>query len=161
MGLEQCAHPLQIQRLVWGPNVSGGWLRSLTFPGRTPMSLWIIIYLGLFGVLSVGGLWDDYRDRRPTWFLACAVASNLTVVYLFVAFWQPSLRSPLGLAAPVAFIASMCWEIFQAVEDIRGLRADPELSETQQRVIATITAIALPVICLPAFIVAGISAFRV
>ena len=125
------------------------------------MSWWIVIYFGLFGVLSAGGLWDDYRDRRPAWFLACAFASNLTVAYLFVAFWQPALRSPLGVVAPVAFIASMCWELFQAVEDIRGLRANPELSETQRRMVATITAIALPVICLPAFVVAGICAFRV
>ena len=123
------------------------------------MSWWIIGYLGLFVVLSAGGLWDDYRDRRPAWFLACAVLSNLTVIYLFVAFWQPSLRSLLGLVAPVAFIVSMCWELFQAVEDIRGLRADPELSETERRVVATMTAVALPLVCLPAFIVAGISAF--
>jgi hypothetical protein len=123
------------------------------------MSWWIVSYLGLFGVLSAGGVWDDYRDRRPAWFLACAVLSNLTVIYLFVAFWQPFLRSLLGLVAPVAFIASMCWELFQAVEDIRGLRADPKLSETERHVVATITAVALPLVCLPAFIVAGISAF--
>jgi hypothetical protein len=123
------------------------------------MSWWIIGYLGLFGVLSAGGLWDDYRDRRPAWFLACAVLSNLTVIYLFVAFWQPSLRLSLGLVAPVAFVASMCWELFQAVEDIRALRADPELSETERGVVATMTAVALPLVCLPAFIVAGISAF--
>jgi hypothetical protein len=53
-----------------------------------------------------------------------------------------------------------CWELFQAVEDIRGLRADPELSETERRVMETITAVALPVICLPAFVIGGISAFR-
>ena len=124
------------------------------------MSWWIIIYLGLFGVLSAGGLWDDYRTQRPAWFLALAVVSNLTVIYLFVAFWQPSLRSLLGLVAPVAFIASMCWELFQVVEDIRGISADPELSKIQQLVFATIAAVALPVICVPAFVVAGISAFR-
>jgi hypothetical protein len=126
---------------------------------RTRMSWWIISYLGLFGLLSAGGVWDDYRDRRPASFLACAGLFNLTVIYLFVAFWQPSLRLALGLVAPAAFIASMCWELFQAVEDIRGLRADPELSETQRRVVATITAVALPLVCLPAFVVAGISAF--
>jgi hypothetical protein len=125
------------------------------------MSWWIITYLGLFGILSAGGLWDDYNERRPAWFLACAVASNLTVIYLFLAFWQPSLRSSLGLAAPAAFIASMCWELFQVIEDFRGLRADPKLTETQQRVVATVTAVALSLICLPAFIMAGISAFRV
>ena len=124
------------------------------------MSLWTIIYLALFGVLGMAGLWDDVRDRRPTWFLGCAVISNLTVIYLFVAYWQPSLRAPWGVVAPLAFVASMCWELFQAVEDIRALRSDPELSEGQQRVVASVAAIALPVMCLPAFVVAGISAFR-
>jgi len=124
------------------------------------MSLWTIIYLAFFGVLAAAGLWDDVRDRRPTWFLGCAVLSNLTVLYLFVAYWQPSLRVPLGVVAPLAFVASMCWELFQAIEDIRALRSDPELSEGQQRVIASVAAIALPAMCLPAFVLAGISAFR-
>jgi hypothetical protein len=124
------------------------------------MSMWTIIYLALFGVLAAAGLWEDVRDRRPTWFLGCAVISNLIVIYLFVAYWEPSLRAPWGLAAPLAFVASMCWELFQAVEDIRALRSDAELSEWQQRVIAGVTAIALLVICLPVFVVAGISAFR-
>jgi hypothetical protein len=123
------------------------------------MPWWVISYLALFGALSAGGVWDDYRDRRPAWFLACAVLSNLIVIYLFVALWQPSLRLPWDLVAPVAFIASMCWEVFQAVEDIRSLRADPELAEAQQRALATITAVALLLVCLPAFIIAGISAF--
>jgi len=124
------------------------------------MPLWSIIYLGVFGVLAAAGLWDDIRDRRPPWFLGCVVVSNLTVLYLFAAYWQPSLRTPLGVLAPVAFGASMCWELLQAVQDIRAIGADPELSQTGQRVIARITAIALAVICLPAFIAAGISAFR-
>ena len=125
------------------------------------MAWWVILYLGLFAVLSVAGLLDDYRDRRPAWFLACAVASNFTVIYLFVAFWQPSLLSGLGVVAIAAFIASMCWELFQAIADIRALRADPELSDTQQRVVAGMTVVALLLICLPAFVIAGMSAFRV
>lgn len=76
------------------------------------MSWWTILYLGVFGALAAGGLWDDYRDRRPVWFLACSILSNLTVVYLFVAFWQPSLRSPLGVVAPVVFLAATGWELF-------------------------------------------------
>jgi hypothetical protein len=124
------------------------------------MSLWTITYLALFGMLAAAGLWEDVRDRRPAWFLGCAIISNLTVIYLFVAYWHSSLRPPWGLVAPLAFVASMCWELFQAVEDIRALRSDPELSDREQRVIAGVTAIALPVICLPAFVVAGISAFR-
>ncbi|MEZ6065614.1 MAG: hypothetical protein R3B90_07850 [Planctomycetaceae bacterium] len=126
---------------------------------RKRMAWWTIGYLVLFGLLAVAGLWDDARNRRPAWFLGCAVVSNVTVIYLFVAFWQPSLRVPLGWAAPVLFVASMCWELFQSFEDLRGLRVDPQVSETQQRAMATITAGVLLMVCLPAFIVAGISAF--
>ena len=124
------------------------------------MSWWAIIYLALFGVLGAAGLWDDVRERRPTWFLGCAVISNLTVGYVFVAYWQPSLRAPWGLVAPLAFVASMCWEVFQAVGDVRALRYDPELTARGQRVISSVAAIAVSVICLPAFVVAGISAFK-
>ena len=123
------------------------------------MPWWSIIYLALFGVLAAAGLWDDFRDRRPAWFLGCVVFSNLTVIYLFASYWQPFLRAPLGVMAPVAFVASMFWELYQAFLDIRAISADPELSKTGQRTIAGITAIALPITCLPAFIVAGISAF--
>ncbi len=124
------------------------------------MSWWAIIYFGLFGVLSVAGLWDDFFERRPAWFLACAVASNLIMADLIVAFWRPSLSAALGIVAPVAFVVSMCWELFQAVEDLRTLHSDPDLSESEQRFVTIFTAITLPVLCLPAFIVAGISAFR-
>ena len=124
------------------------------------MPWWSIIYLGFFGLLAAAGLWSDYREGRAAWFLACALFSNLTIIYLFVAFSEPSLRSRLGSVAPVVFVAAMCWELFQAVEDIRGLRSDTELAESQRRVIATLTAVGLSLICLPAFVVAGISAFR-
>lgn len=124
------------------------------------MTWWIAIYLGLFAVLSAGGLWDDYRDRRPPWVLVCAAGSNLTLVYLFVAFWQASLRTPLGSVAPLAYVAAMWWELFQAVRDIRRLRADSELSETQRQRFAIAIAFTLLAFCLPVFILAGVSAFK-
>lgn len=123
------------------------------------MSWWFGIYLGLYAVLSAAGLRDDYRDRRPAWFLASAIASNLTVAFFFIAFWQPSFCAPLGLAAPLAFIAAMCWEWFQTAQDIRRLCAEPGLSAPQQRLIAIISTLFSLTICLPAFAVAGISAF--
>ncbi len=124
------------------------------------MTWWTLLYLGFFAALALAGLWSDYRDRRSAWFLGAAVLSNLTVVYLFVAYWHPALRTPLGLVAPVAFLAAMGWELFQAVEDIRGIRSDPELTERGQRVVAAIVAVVLPVLCLPAFVVAGMAALR-
>ena len=124
------------------------------------MSWWAIIYFGLFGVLSVAGLRDDFCERRPAWFLACAVVSNLIVAYLIVAYWREFLSAAWGIVAPVAFVVSMCWELFQAVEDLREWHSDPDLLESEQRFVTIFTAITFPVMCLPAFIIAGISAFR-
>jgi hypothetical protein len=124
------------------------------------MSWWAVVYFGLFGVLSVAGLWDDFCERRPAWFLTCAVVSNLIVAYLIVAYWRQSLSAALGIVAPVAFVVSMGWELFQEVEYLHEMHSDPELSEGEQNVFTHITAIVTLAICLPAYIVAGISAFR-
>lgn len=120
------------------------------------MPWWILVYFIMFCVLSVAGIWDDCRDRRPAWFLGCAIVSNVIIAYLFVAYWQPTMRSALGSIASAAFVAAMCWELFQATEDIRALQTAPEFS----RAVTVVTAITYPVICSPAFIVAGLTAFR-
>jgi hypothetical protein len=119
------------------------------------MPWWAVLYFFMFCLLSVAGIWDDCRDKRPVWFLGCAIVSNVIIAYLFVAYWQPTMRVPLSSIASVAFLAAICWELFQAAEDIRALRTATEFSST----LTVITAITYPVICLPAFIVAGISAF--
>jgi hypothetical protein len=70
-----------------------------------------------------------------------------------------SLRAPSGTVAPAAFLAATAWEAFQAVEDLRRLRADPELAGGEPSLLATAATIGLVVLCLPAFVVAGHSAF--
>jgi hypothetical protein len=120
------------------------------------MPWWAVVYFTLFCVLAVAGIWDDCRDRRPAWFLGCAIASNVIIAYLFVAYWQPAMRPPLDSIASAAFVAAFSWELFQAWEDLRALHTSPEVSPT----VTAITAMAYPVICSPAFIVAGLSAFR-
>lgn len=127
----------------------------------TRMPWWVIVYLVLFVALAAAGLWDDVQDRRPAWFLTCAILSNLAVVYLFLAFWRPVLRVPLGYAALIAYFASMCWEACQAVGDLRSLRNDPALVAKQRDILAVVAAVATLVISLPAYVVAGISAIDV
>ena len=106
------------------------------------MSWWAIVYLVLFGVLAAAGLWDDFRDRRPAWFLGCAAVSNLTIIFLFVAFWQPSLRSSAGLGSTSDIHRRDGLGVVSGGRGHPRTGADPELSERQQRVVATIAAIA-------------------
>lgn len=122
------------------------------------MPWWAILYLVCFTALGVAEVWGDCRDRRPEWFLACAIFSNLAVVYLFVAFWQPFLRVPLWHGAPVIYLAAVFWEFSSIVDDVRSLHGDPNMRETQRRIVPVVTATMTMAICLPAFVVAGISA---
>jgi hypothetical protein len=64
------------------------------------MPWWAFLYLGLFAALAVAGVWGDH-ERRPAWFLTCAVLSNLAVVCFFVGFWRPMVRVPLIYVAPI------------------------------------------------------------
>jgi hypothetical protein len=125
------------------------------------MRWWTLTYLVLFGLLSVGGLWDDYRKRRPVLFLGCAALSNLVVGYLLLAFWYPSLRAVFGFVTPVMFIAAVGWEVFEFAEDVRAFRNDSSLSASDKRIVAAIGILATPMLCLPAFMLSGIVAFRI
>lgn len=122
------------------------------------MPSWAILYLICFAALGVAGVWVDCRERRPAWFLTCAILSNLAVIYLFITFWRPVFRVPLWYAAPVIYLASVFWEVFSMVDEIRSLRGEPSMGDPERRIVAVVTAVATSVLVLPAFIVAGMSA---
>src|SRR5688572_274902 len=123
------------------------------------MTLWTALYFGLFLVVAASGLFHAYRDETPRLHLIACALSDLTISYLFLAFWYPALRPPFTVAAP-AFVAAVFWSIFDIVEDIRTLPLDPNLSETRLRAMGALTLITLLLVNGPAFAIAGISAFR-
>jgi peptidoglycan/LPS O-acetylase OafA/YrhL len=108
---------------------------------------WSQLYLALFLILAIAGLWDDYRSNRQIWFLIAAGASNVIIVYLFVSYWHPSMAHSVGYFAPIAYVGAVLWELYQARLDLNATGEDPE-----DRV-AVIVGVALTtVISLPAFI---------
>lgn len=119
------------------------------------MTWWIQLYLVLYVIFSIAGLWDDYRSKRQIRFFIGAGFSNSIVVFLFVCYWHASGLSGMGGIAQVAFVGAMGWELFQAIQDIK---AEKEDSGSLGDVILG-PALAAE-ISLPAYIVAGISAFR-
>ncbi len=119
------------------------------------MPWWAILYLGLFGLLAVGGLENDMENRRPAWYLGCAVLSGATIMYLFVAYWQPWLRAIPGAAVPLAFAAAAGWALYQLFDNARSILTDPGISSGVGR-----AAVGFVVtFSLPMFVTAGISAF--
>ena len=124
------------------------------------MPYWVIAYLIVFGVVAAAGIWDDWRTKRPSWFLACAVTANVTVAWLFTTYWHSALHPSGRFIAPVAYLLAMTWELYQAIDDTLDANSDPSISRTQRRTEAAVTLVILAVTCVPAYVVAGISAFR-
>jgi hypothetical protein len=124
------------------------------------MSFWIIAYFALFGVFSLIGLWDDWSRRKPRWFLICSLFANIVVGLLFAGFWYSDCRAIFGFVAAPLFVATALWEVFQAVNDIRSEKRDQKLTEKEETLAKVVGVILAFCISLPAFIVAGISAFR-
>lgn len=124
------------------------------------MKIWIQLYLAVFIVFSIAGILDDFRERRPSWFLAFAGLSNIIIVILFIAYWNRSWLDGVGTLAQVLFITAMAWEGYQAVLDFRATGAESNSEEEGGRAALIIGILLFSVLCLPAFVVAGISAFR-
>ena len=124
------------------------------------MNWWIITYFALFGMISLGGLWDDWCHNKPPWFLICSLFSTVVVGLLFAGFWYSGCHAILSCLAIPLFIAAAVWEVFQGVDDIRSLTRDPELSEKEDSLANAAGVILATVLVLPAFVVAGISAFE-
>ena len=59
-----------------------GALARLLLPGPDPMSLWMTVFVGLFGTFT-GGLFSWYVLHRHGWGLVVSVAFSTIVVWLY------------------------------------------------------------------------------
>lgn len=119
------------------------------------MTWWIQLYLLLFVALLIAGLWDDCRSGRPLWSLWLAGLSCVVVVDLFVGRWQGSLIPEGTQLGKALYLMAVGWQLHEARLDLRQAGDDPDLTRGTI-VLGTILSI---LFCLPAFVVAGISAF--
>lgn len=126
------------------------------------MNGWVVFYLMIYVGLGVAGLWIDFRENRPAWFLAAAVLSDTVIVYLFSSFYYPALRvrlDPYEPAVQILYVAALAWQAFQFQDEFRNPDPDPELSEDQRNRMAHIGLVGATALCLPAFVGAGFAAF--
>ena len=121
------------------------------------MPWWTIIYLGLFLVVVVAGTCLEPREGgdKPAVLVLDAV-SAIVCAYLFVSYWVSSWRQPLGAAAPLLFILTAGWQLFDTPRGLRRVLSDPELSAREKRWLL----VGIVMFFTPAYIVAGVAAFR-
>ncbi len=120
------------------------------------MPWWAIIYLVIFVGFSLVADTLSFRDDGVRWRHVCDCVAGLAFALLFVAFWMPTVRSALGLVAPILFLAALAWEAYSSPRDLREIWHDGELSKTER-----ISLLVLPPLFVwPLYVVAGIGAFR-
>lgn len=93
------------------------------------MPWWVVLYLVVLALLSLAGLVDDARDRRPAWWLGLALSSAVASVALVLAYWEVLPTSPPALLFALLVVA-VGFDAWSAVRDLRADAAapDPELN---------------------------------
>lgn len=124
------------------------------------MPMWIFVYLCLFLVLSVGGIWDDYQDQRPAWHLICAALATIVITLLFVSRWHMSFQPAFPAVIQVVFLAAIAWELFSFISDLRSIRRDPDFTNREYIIFTVVSIVFVSAVSLPAFIIAGITVFK-
>ncbi len=111
------------------------------------MKWWTWIWIGAITWLTVGGAWDDHRDRRSRLTIALGVSSGLVCIASVIAFSVDTFADILGRwLLPLSCIAGLLITA-EAIRDVRSLSPDPELTARENRIIETleVAAVALAV----------------
>lgn len=120
------------------------------------MPWWALIYLILFVAVVAVATREDIRDGERVRFIIFDSVAAVIFAYLLAAFWVHQLREAVGWFAPIAFILAIGWEIADMPRGLRQVRGDSELTEMEKRFLL----VGGFIFCLPAYVIAGISAFR-
>ena len=121
------------------------------------MPWWSVIYLVLFLLAVAAGTWLEKRDRdERRLVLALDSVSAIICAYLFAAYWVSGFRQALGASAPVLFVLAAAWQVYETPRGIKKHLADPELSSQEKSWLLPVSV----AFFLPAYVVAGVAAFR-
>ena len=94
------------------------------------MPWWAYLYLGLYVLLTFGGIADDMRRPNRVLFISGEVISAIFVILFVVAFFLPSLAAMLGFSIFVMVGLGMVYELIAAQRVLRAheQHPDPELT---------------------------------
>ncbi len=109
-----------------------------------------------FLALGLSGAFLFRREQKCSTFPIFDGLACLLVGWLFIGYWIPSVCTFFGPLVAFVFIIALIWEIVILPNQLKALRADPNLSDSVKR--------AGPLFCLlfglPAYFIAGITAYQ-
>ena len=120
------------------------------------MPWWVIVYLLVVLLLFAAGAYLSARDREPFGKLIMDGIAIITLSFLFVGYWIPSLIQSAGIAPPIAYVGAMGWELLDSPREWRSIFRDQDVSAFEKIWMTAVAIISL----IPVYVVAGLAAFR-
>ena len=122
------------------------------------MPWWSWCYFALYAALSIGGIYDDLRDRRRPLLAGSNILAFLFGAVFILAYWDHQSADVLGKGVVPMLIFALVTEAYSATVDL--LEAQPG-EGISKRSLQWIASSVLILVCLPAYIFGGILAMRV
>jgi len=88
------------------------------------MSTLVIVYVLLFSVISVGGVYDDYVSKRGAPTIILEALSGLFVISFALSYSYPFIAVFLSDMIFPMLTTAVCWDIYAGMRDVRELIAD-------------------------------------
>jgi hypothetical protein len=95
---------------------------------------WVLAAIVVFGVLAMGGLYDNLKGRNPLWFTAGDIAADVVLVVLALAHWLPELGNPVRGVAVLLLAGVLAWLPLSIRNDLLDVSGDESLSNAQRRI---------------------------
>jgi hypothetical protein len=95
---------------------------------------WVLAAIVVFGVLAMGGLYDNLKSRNPLWFTAGDIAADVVLVVLALAHWLPELGNPVRGVAVLLLAGVLAWLPLSIRNDLLDVSGDESLSNAQRRI---------------------------
>ena len=119
------------------------------------MSHWVILYILLYTLIWIGGVYDDIRSRREYSTIILEILSGLFVICFAFTYSYPQLTAILAPMVLPMLVVGFGWECHAGLRDIREFKQEqkqnPDNMEDQTFWLVLLSASLLFLISLPGY----------
>ena len=102
------------------------------------MTWWAWLWITALAIVTVAGMWDDRKDRRPVWYIAAGGLSGAICVVSVLAYFTSPVAEALGRwLLPLAFTSAV-WLVIELTTDYYSIRSEPHAIDSEDGTTAAI-----------------------
>jgi hypothetical protein len=124
------------------------------------MPWWIKIYLLLYSVLVIGGLYDDYEKNRSAIHYIFGIMSGGFIFTFTIAYFNPSLANSVGIWFLPMLITGVIWEFYVTTNEIIHNVHDPDLTEKENKRIENISMVLVNLFVIPGYFLGFLLSYK-